>query len=84
MFTMLKARLRFERSFLAGGIILFALIGSGFIWLWPALPQHVDAKREFRISMSIPQGPACFGDDEEFDQLVEARGAKEDMTKGAR
>ena len=84
MIKKLTAKLRFERPFLAVGILLAALLGSGFIWMWPALPQHVDEMREFRLSMSIPQGPACFGDDEEeFDQWVEARGVSENMTKGA-
>ena len=78
------ARFRFERTFLGVGILLAALLGSGFIWMWPVLPQHVDEMREFRLSMAIPQGPACFGDDEEeFDQWVEARGVQEKMTKGA-
>ena len=84
MFTGLTARPRFERPFLAVGILLAALLGSGFIWLWPALPQHAEVKREFPITMGMPEGPACFGgDDEEFDQWVEARGVSETLTKGA-
>ena len=82
MIHKLSAKFRFERPFLGVGILLAALLGSGFIWMWPTMPQHMDEKREFRISLWIPQGPACFGDDEEeYDQWLEM---EEKMTKEVR